>query len=549
MDTLRNSLLFIGRALLIAGGIGLVMAGDSGNQEAIRLSRETCTSLQGFSIPASAIGLPNAGAVIQTAVFVAASDTGNINGDFCKVIGIVKPHNPSSPNLEFEVNLPAAWHHRALQMGGGGYDGSLVTGLTQYSNQTPNTDTPLKQGYVTLGSDGGHKGKAGFDGSFGQDDEALLNFGKQSVKKTHDAAVSVIEKAYGQRPARFYFIGGSQGGHEALDAAARYPRDYDGVVAHYPAYNVMMLHLGSLNVGKALYSDGGSGWINPQKTKLIGEAVYAKCDALDGAKDGIISNVAGCNAAFDVSALRCPNGADTGDTCLSDAQIGTVRAITSSYKPGVTIAKMDTFPKWALLEGALFQGPSNFGQERQPSNPLSGKEALLYSAGDQTVKFIVTRDPKYDPMKFDPRQWQQRIATVASIMDVTDVSLDKFRARGGKIIMTHGTADDFITPHNSMEYYQRQLAQFGQERLNSFLRFYVIPGFGHGSDRFNAKFDSLVVLQNWVERGQAPSGLTAMDANPGANRTRPLCEWPKWPKFTGAPGTENSAASYTCVRE
>ena len=58
-----------------------------------------------------------------------------------------------------------------------------------------------------------------------------------------------------------------------------------------------------------------------------------------------------------------------------------------------------------------------------------------------------------------------------------------------------------------------------------------------------------VALEDWVERGRAPSGLTAMDANPGANRTRPLCEWPKWPKFTGVPGTENSAASYTCVNE
>jgi feruloyl esterase len=289
-----------------------------------------------------------------------------------------------------------------------------------------------------------------------------------------------------------------------------------------------MLHLGSLNAGKALYAGGGAGWINPQKTKLIGDAVYAKCDALDGAKDGIISNVAGCNTAFDVSVLRCPNGADTGDTCLSDPQIRTIRTIASGYRPGFNIAGMDTFPKWALLGGARF---------------------LLYSAGDQTVKFIITRDSKYDPMKFDPRQWQQRIATVASIMDVTDVSLDKFRAKSGKVIMTHGTADDFITPYNSIEYYKRQLAHFGEERLSAFLKFYVIPGFGHGFGSFNAKFDSLVALQNWVDKGQAPNGLTAMDANPGANRTRPLCEWPNWPKFTGAPGTENAAASYTCVRE
>ena len=527
----------------------MAVAADSGNQESIRLNRETCTSLRGFSIPRSLIGLPTAGALVQTAVFVAASEAGNSNGDFCKVTGIVKPRNAGSPNLEFEVNLPAAWNRRALQMGGGGYDGSLVTGLTQYSNEKPNSDTPLKQGYVTLGSDGGHKGKPGFDGSFGLNDEALLNFGKESVKKAHDAATAVIHKAYGRRPDRFYFIGGSQGGHEALDAAARYPLDYDGVVAHYPAYNVTMLHLGSLNVGKALYADGGAGWLNPQKTKLIDDAVYAKCDALDGAKDGIISNVTGCNAAFDLSALRCPNGADTGDTCLSDAQIRAVRTISSSYKPGFPIAGMDTFPKWALLDGARFQGPSNFGQVRQPSNPLSGKEALLYSAGDQTVKFIITRNPEYDPMKFDPKQWRTRIATVASIMDVTDVSLEKFRARGGKIIMTHGTADDFITPYNSIEYYNRQLAHFGQERLDSFLRFYVIPGFGHGFGGFNAKFDSLVALQNWVEKGQAPSGLTAVDANPDANRARPLCEWPKWPKFIGAPGTENAAASFTCVKQ
>jgi feruloyl esterase len=545
----RSSLQLIGRTVLIAGGIGLVLAADRGAQEPIRLSPDACTSLQGFSIPASAIGLPNSGALVQSAAWVGASEKGNINGEFCKVTGIVKPHNAGSPNLEFEVNLPAAWNHRVVQMGGGGYDGSLVTGLTQYSNQAPNSDTPLKQGYVTLGSDGGHKGKQGFDGTFGLDDEALLNYGKQSVKLARDAGIAVIRKAYLRPPDRVYFIGGSQGGHEALDAAARYPQDYDGVVAHYPAYNVTMLHLGSLNVGRALYKDGGAGWINPAKTKLIGDAVYSACDVLDGAKDGIISNFSACNSAFDITALRCPNGADTGDTCLSDAQIRTVQAINSSYRPGVTIAGMDSFPKWALLEGARFQGASNFGSVPQPGNPLSGKEALLYSAGDQTVKFIITRDPQNDPMKFDPKQWQSRIAAVASIMDVTDVSLDKFRAKGGKIIMTHGTADDFITPHNSIEYYKRQLARFGQERLNGFLRFYVIPGFGHGFGPFNAKFDSLVALQNWVEKGQAPSGLTAMDANPGANRTRPLCEWPAWPKFIGAAGTENSAASYTCVRE
>ena len=171
---------------------------------------------------------------MQTAVAVAASAQGNPNGDFCKVTGIVKPHNPSSPNLEFEVNLPAAWNRRVLQMGGGGYNGTLVTGLGGFTLQPANVDNPLKQGFVTVGTDGGHKSPPDSTAASPWTMRRCANFGKESVKKGHDAAIEIIKKAYGRAPERFYFIGGSQGGHEALDAAARYPNDYDGVVAHYP---------------------------------------------------------------------------------------------------------------------------------------------------------------------------------------------------------------------------------------------------------------------------------------------------------------------------
>jgi feruloyl esterase len=512
-----------------------------------RLDLGTCATLQGLAIPASAIGLPSGGAVVQSAVPVVSTAKDNPNGDFCKVTGIVKPRTATAPNLEFEVNLPAAWNQRVLQMGGGGYDGSLVTGLTPHTLQPASVDNPLKQGFVTVGSDGGHKSAAGFDGRFALDDEALVNYGKESVKKAHDAALAVVEKAYGRGPERTYFIGGSQGGHEALDAAARYSADYDGVVAHYPAYNVTMLHLGSLNVGRAVYEGGGAAWLSPAKTKLITDAVYAACDGLDGVKDGLVSYVNGCKSTFDVRKLRCANGVDVGDTCLSDAQMAAVAKIASDYRPGFTVAGVDRFPRWALLEGALFKERSNFGQAPQPSNPLSGKEPLLYTAGDQTAKFIITRDPSLDTMTFDPAQWRERIAAVASIMDVSDVSLEPFRAKGGKVILTHGTADDFITPHNSVMYYDQQVRQFGQSGVDSFLRFYVVPGLGHGFGPFNAKFDSLKALQDWVEKGQAPANLTAIDGNPNANRSRPLCEWPKWPKFTGAPASEGSASSFTCT--
>ncbi len=89
--------------LMIAGLAAPLRAAD----ETTALPATACASLQGMTIPAAAIGLETSGAEVQTAAMVAASAAGNPNGEYCKVTGIVKPKNPSSPSLEFEVNLPA----------------------------------------------------------------------------------------------------------------------------------------------------------------------------------------------------------------------------------------------------------------------------------------------------------------------------------------------------------------------------------------------------------------------------------------------------------
>lgn len=539
---------------LCAGALlATMLSATSGHADAQAAASpaDACAKLAGMTIPASAIGLPTTGAVVASAALVAAAAPNNKDGEYCRVKGFILPVSPDAPKMEFEVNLPSRWNGKATQFGGGGYDGALVTGLGPGALQPTTAPDPLLQGYVTLGSDGGHQGGMGFNGTFALNDEALRNYGRESVKKTHDAAMTIIKARYGSAPKRFYFIGGSQGGHEALDAAARYPGDYNGVVANYPAYNVTMLHLGSWNVGKALYDNGGAGWLNPAKTKLLTDAVYAACDGLDGAKDGIISNVKACNATFNIATvkatLRCPDGKDAGDSCLSDPQIAAVEKIASPYRPGVTVAGMDEFPAWPLLEGARFQSAS-FGTRPVPGNPPTVKDAFLYIPGAATIKYIVTRRPDFDALTFKPADWKDRLQKVGAIMDVTDVDLTPFRKRGGKIIMLHGTIDELITPHNSIAYYQRQLAKQGKANLESFMRFYLAPGFSHGSGAFNARYPGLDTLDRWVETGRAPGQLTAIDANPGAHRSRPLCLYPTWPKYRGS-GSMDSADSFTCVAE
>lgn len=512
-------------------------------------AQQACAALLGMRIAASAIALPTTGAEVASAEFKSPQR-------YCAVVGYISPVSAAAPNIEFEVNLPTTWNGKALQMGGAAFDGVLVTATGPAALDPDGIPTPLQRGYATLGSDGGHKGVAPFDGSFGMNDEALLNYGKESVKKTHDVALEIIRRRYDRAPRRFYLIGASQGGHEALDAAARYPADYDAVIANYPAYNVTMLHLASLNVGKAIYGNGGAGWLSPAKTKLLVDSVYAACDTveLDGVTDGIISNVSGCNKVFNIDTVRrtlaCHDGLD-GDSCLTPAQLDAIAQISSPYRPGFPIAGMSEFPRWPLLEGALFR-VSTFGSRPVPENPPTSADALLYNAGAATTRFILRRDLHSDPLTFDPAssdRMRARIQYVGTIMDVSDIDLTSFRRKGGKIILTHGTADDYITPYNTIAYYNHQRELQGARDLDSFLRFYVIPGFGHGMGPFNARYEGLTVLEAWVEKGRAPGNLIAIDENPeDRGRTRPMCIYPAWPKYVG-PGSVDAAKNYRCVKE
>jgi hypothetical protein len=540
----------------MAALVGLASCGGDGAAPA-PTAQESCSALNGLAIPASSIDRPTSGAIVQSASFVASGASGNANGEYCAVTGMVFPSSAGAPTMQFQVNLPTQWNQKALQLGGGAYDGSLVTGLGAFTSQPNGTPNALAQGYVTLGGDGGHTGSSGFDGTFALNEEALLNYGQLSVKKVHDVAMAIVAKRYGSTPRRFYFIGGSQGGHEALDAAARYGADYDGVIANYPAYNITLLQLASLNFGRALYDNGGAGWMNDAKRQLLVNAVYTACDGLDGVVDGIVSSVTACNSAFNIdtvrATLRCTGGTDTGNACLSDAQIAAVDRIASPYDAGFPIAGQQVFPAWPLLEGAdFFFGGVGFGVSPVPSfaaSPASG-DALLYSIGVAHARYFATQNPLQDGLSYDPAAYQSRLQQLGGITDATQQSLDAFRARGGKLILVHGTADGLISPHNSVDYYKLQVQAFGQAVIDSFVRFYMIPGFDHGSGRYNLGYDGLAVLDAWVEMGQAPETIASIDNNatdPANARSRPMCRWPTWPRFTGSAGSENSSASYTCT--
>ena len=528
-------------------GFGAIGAGWlSAAHSAEDPSSPQCRSLASLHIASSHMSLPTGGAWISSAEM---SGPGDVNGSFCEVIGEIRPQDLRAPPIHFQINLPTHWNRKAIHFGGGGYDGTLVNGLS--GNFLGGHDAhPVALGYVTFGSDSGHETPAADrnPAAFSLNSESLLNFGGAQLKKLHDVALFVVRRYNGAAPRRLYFYGNSQGGHEGLTVAQRWPQDYDGVVAIHPAYDLTALQLSGLHLGQVLYGAPGA-WISPQKVSLLASSVMRACDELDGLKDGIISNTEACHKAFSVESLRCEDGKDTGEDCLSDTQIRTIHAFDSTIAFGFDLqGAVSGFSGWPLLDGA-FADFSRFGlgAKPMPDIPPGPRDAFIYFMADQLVRYMVMRDPQYNSLRFEPGEHIAQLRRLSNMVDASSSNLDAFRRRGGKLLLMHGTVDMAIPPGNTIAYYKSLEQRYGTTALRSFARFYVAPGFGHGDGSFLVSWDSISALDAWVDQGVEPSSQIITDTSArSSGRSRPLCEYPAWAKYLGA-GDPGRASSFRCV--
>jgi hypothetical protein len=524
----------------------------------------SCADLANLKIPASEIGLPSGGATIasaQMATVPADPLNPGTTRDYCKVLGAVAPIDPNAPPVNFEVNLPADWNGKAVQYGGGGSNGVLITGLAPLRDARRDTPVPVARGFATWGTDSGHDNKKlPHPRAFALNDEALVNMAYAAYKKTHDVGVRIARAFYDRAPAKIYFYGGSEGGREALMMAQRFPADFDGIVSVVPVANYTG---GNLMRAKLAQLQRDGGWINPAKVKLIHNAVNAACDKLDGLEDGVISAYEKCLSTFDVGTLRCPNGADAGDTCLSDKQIEADKLVHRPYQyPFAVKNGVTAFPGWT------------YGSEVQPGgmvDTITGTEApqfpitnartqsVAWVNADGLVRYYFARDPKFDPFQFSPEKFAGRIKEISEMFDTTDPDLSAFQARGGKLILKGNAADYQRNVMQEIDYYKSVVAKMGQDRVDQFMRFYVTPGVNHPGNGLMrdgkavpAKIDVLGVLDAWVDAGKAPDTLMQVSQQEEAPfkiiAARPMCRYPLSPRY-GGEGDPSEAASFTCAKQ
>lgn len=506
-----------------------------------------CAELAGKEIPSSVISLPTRGGRVESAALVTQVVSGR-TVEYCDVRAALFPKDPSAPDIRLRVGLPVAWNRDTMMFGGGGYNGTIPDIAQNVPFGRPDQLTPLARGYATYASDSGHQAgpAASLDGSFGRNDEALRNFAAgDALKKTHDAALYLVRHGYGTRPGRAYFAGGSTGGREALVVAQRWPDAFDGVISAYPAWNNMAeaLYLGYL--ARVMSRPGA--FPGPDKQTLLYNSVMAACDGRDGVEDKVISNLGGCH--FDPRVLRCPRGADTGPTCLSDPQIASVTAASTPFSWPYRIASGERYyPGFPFLSGADMRTPYLGFGVTAPASPMPPTSAYGFQYWDQWVKYFLTRDPGYNSLDVDPRRpgkWLPRISYLSTIQDRNNVDLRPFARSGGRLILMHGSADELVSHRSTNDYYRRVLAKVGARTTNEFMRYYLAPGANHanfGAPAFAATWDSLSALEQWVEDGRPPARPVVQDPRDG--RTRPLCEYPRWPRYRS--GDPDLAPSFVC---
>jgi Tannase and feruloyl esterase len=557
-------------ALPLALLLAVAACGQFTDQRAPKLHATpvSCEAMAGRALNADQISLPTSGARVTDARIVAASGSGAATRpEHCLLSGEIAPVDPYAPAIHFRIALPVAWNAKVLMLGGGGLDGVVPDVVGNISAGPIDRPLPIARGYAVFGSDSGHQAGAlaSLDASFGMNDEALNNYNSgDALKKTRDVAIALVEAHYGSKPTRAYFSGGSTGGREALTAIQRWPEDWDGAIAWYPARAGMVSILGGHRMNRALAQPGA--YPNAAKREALFNAAMQACDGLDGIVDGLISHQDRCNAIFDPSTaqldgkpLRCPGGADTGDQCLSDAQITAMKVINTptnfnylasgeNQHPGYNIWGADT---GIYTRTAPIQGIVNFLalNRTAPTLPMPADAPYISIYTDQWIKYHVTRDPSYNSLSLDPENpgaWADRISFLSITLDArTDLSA--FAANGGKLLMAHGLSDVLVSSRSTRDYYHTLVRQQGMDAVRGFVRFYEVPGYGHAaSSVFNATWDSLTALENWVEQSVAPINQVTTDTVGVPGRTRPMCEYPKWPRYKGS-GDINAASSFTCA--
>lgn len=498
----------------------------------------------------------------------------------CRVRGVIGAHagppGRTAYGNHFQLRLPQAWNGRLVFQGGGGNNGVLGDALGLQRDGR----LALNQGYAVLAQDSGHLGR---EPHFALDAQAYRDFAHAGVHKATVLGKALIAAAAGRAPERSYFVGCSNGGREALVTAQRHD-DFDGVVAGAPGlavYDQWLHNLHALRVvarvagvpAGQVPQDTSAAYRDTQLAAVAGHFMR-KCDALDGLADGLIQRPEACRAEpADWRALSCSadGGTAPAASCLSAGQVqglqdihdgardGRGQLLWPGFHPGHIEAQMRAsylgLPGSPRPVGAFYDSVMrNFvfmGYGHQGWPGASGARDDLASYPADSRAYVAGFDFDHEPARLQ----RGRLDFHGDNVDPQrpGPNFERFRQRGGRVLLYTGTMDNGVQPAGITGFVQRLRQQWGQAAADEVAALFLVPGMNHcRGGTATELFDPLAALVAWVEHGRRPERIDAraVPGGPldraGTGLSRPLCAWPSYARFDGQ-GDPSRADSFRCT--
>jgi feruloyl esterase len=428
--------------------------------------------------------------------------------DSCRYALTVPTSNRSS--FIMELFLPDDWSGRLLATGNGGIDGCIKYEDIAYG---------LAHSFAVTGTNNGHNGTGGV--AFLNNPDIIEDFSYRALHTAATAAKALTKTYYGRPAQRSYYLGCSGGGRQGMQAASLYPDDYDGILIGAPALNFNYMSAWRARFYTLTGDKNSSNFISTTTWQdTIHNEVLKQCDELDGFEDGIVdANL--CLAVFRPEALL-------GN--LSAHQVEVVRAVFS--------------PLYGT-EGQLVYPALAPGAELQATDRLLSGSPFPYSL--DWYRYAVYSDPSWDPASWSVSDIEPAEKRNPGNARTWPSDLSSYK---GKMIIYHGGADQQITGFDTERWYDYLATQMNLSPgdMDSFLRFFRVPGMGHcqggvgawqiGQNAAGAKglpFSSennvFAALMDWVENGNAPVNVTGTkfqqdNSSMGAELERTHCRYP-----------------------
>ena len=454
---------------------------------------------------------------------------------YCRVTGLL------SPEIAFEVSLPAKWNQRFYMIGNGGFAGDALDNPGRVTQR----NEALQLGFAFAQTNTGHDASKDPGATFVlSNPQKAIDYAYRAVHLTAKTTQEIAKNYYGIAISRAYWNSCSNGGRQGLIEAQRFPDDFDGIVAASPWVDQTGFTIGAMWNEKAVSAVS----LTPAKLALVADKVMAKCDAIDGLKDGLIDDPRKCNfdPARDVPV--CSGGAD-GSDCLTAEE---AKAIAKVYSGPVSNGKPffpGFMPGSEAVVPSLFGGGAGSGWLNVIVATQPDRKPADFNLAEGTIRYLAPKPPKpdYDYQTFDFDRDIHILDDWSKLADAKNPDLSKFRKHGRKLLMTYGWADTILQPMMGVNYYEQAVAKNGPD-TTQFFRLFMAPGMEHcgggiGPDRH----DSMTAIIDWVEKGKAPDSMVASRVvDKRVMRTRPLCPYPQVARYSGQ-GSIDDAANFRCT--